>query len=98
MMVISIISGYFLFMNFFGFILMGVDKRKAKKREWRISESSFFVVALLGGSLGSIIGMYAFHHKTRHWYFVYGMPAILVLQVAIASFIYFYSPISFYIM
>ena len=68
-------------MNLTGFAMMGIDKRKAVKRLWRIPESTLFVIAIIGGSVGSIIGMRVFHHKTRHWYFVLGMPLILILQV-----------------
>ena len=57
------------------------DKRKAVKRAFRIPEATLFTVALIGGSIGSILGMHIFHHKTRKWYFLYGMPAILLLQV-----------------
>ena len=98
MTVISIIIGYFFFMNLLGFALMAIDKRKAKKKAWRIPEITLFTIAILGGSLGSIIGMHAFHHKTRHWYFVYGMPTILVLQVAFSIILFVYSPFQFYIM
>lgn len=62
---------------------MGIDKAKARRRAFRIPEARLFGIALLGGSLGSIAGMYFFRHKTRHWYFVLGMPAILILQIAI---------------
>lgn len=72
---------YAVIVNMAGFIMMGVDKKKAIKRAWRIPESTLFVVAIIGGSLGSIIGMHLFHHKTRHWYFLYGMPVILALQI-----------------
>ena len=73
---------------------MGIDKRKAVKHAFRIPESTLFIVALIGGSLGSLLGMYVFHHKTRHWYFVYGMPAILLLQL-IALLVLLYAPIQF---
>lgn len=66
---------------------MGIDKHKAKKHAFRIPEATLFTVALIGGSIGSIVGMYFFRHKTRHWYFVYGMPAILILQIALVMFI-----------
>ena len=69
MVVVGIIAAYLLIMNIIGFALMGIDKRRAVKRLWRISESTLFVVAIIGGSLGSIIGMRFFHHKTKHWYF-----------------------------
>lgn len=72
---------YFLCMNLLGFCLMGIDKRKAIKGAFRIPEATLFIVALIGGSIGSILGMYTFRHKTRHMIFVYGMPAILILQI-----------------
>lgn len=97
MVVISIIAGYFAVMNLIGFAMMGIDKRKAVKKLWRIPEYTFFVVALIGGSIGTIIGMHLFHHKTRHWYFVYGLPVILLLQVALIVFIA-NSPLQFSIM
>ena len=79
--VITLLLGYFIIMNLIGFALMGIDKYRAKKRSFRIPEATLFIVAIIGGSIGSIIGMYAFRHKTRHWYFVYGMPFILILQI-----------------
>lgn len=81
--VIAVISIYIILMNIIGFALMGIDKWKAKNHAWRVPESTLFIVAIIGGSIGSIIGMRVFHHKTRHWYFVYGMPAILIIQLLI---------------
>ena len=78
---ITLIIIYLVAVNCTSFIFMGVDKHKARKRAWRIPESTLFVLALIGGSLGSIAGMYLFRHKTRHWYFLYGMPAILIVQI-----------------
>lgn len=75
---------YLLFMNLFGFVLMGSDKKRARKHRWRIPEKTLFLTSLLGGSLGTLAGMYFFHHKTRHWYFAAGMPAILALHVTAA--------------
>ena len=72
---------YLIGINLAGFIIMGVDKKRAIRGAWRISEASLFLTALLGGSLGYILGMQHFRHKTKHWYFKYGMPAILVAQV-----------------
>lgn len=92
--VISYIVLYLVIMNLTGFLMMGIDKRKARKRAWRIPESTLFIIALVGGSLGTTIGMHLFHHKTRHWYFLYGMPAILLLQIAIVI-ILINSPIQF---
>ena len=72
---------YLIGINLAGFIIMGVDKKRAIRGAWRISEASLFLTALLVGSLGCILGMQHFRHKTKHWYFKYGMPAILVAQV-----------------
>ena len=79
--VITLLLGYFIIMNLIGFALMGIDKYRAKKRSFRIPEAILVIVAIIGGSICSIIGMYAFRHKTRHLYFVYGMPFILLLQI-----------------
>ncbi len=68
---------------------MGIDKRRARRHMWRISEKTLFFTALLGGSVGTLAGMYAFRHKTRHWYFVIGMPLILILQAGIAVYFFF---------
>ena len=87
MNVITLLLGYFIIMNLIGFSLMGIDKNRAKKRSFRIPEATLFIVAIIGGSIGSIIGMYAFRHKTRHWYFVYGMPFILLLQIILFIFL-----------
>ena len=78
----EIIFIYLVFMNVLGFSLMASDKRKARKKLWRIPEKTLFLVSFLGGPIGTLTGMYVFHHKTRHWYFVVGMPAILIAQTA----------------
>lgn len=70
-----------LILNVFGFIQFGVDKKRAQKRKWRISEASLFATALLGGSIGCIVGMKVFRHKTKHKSFIIGMPLILLLQI-----------------
>ena len=67
-----------------GFCLMGLDKHRARTRQWRVPEKILFGAALLGGSAGAWAGMYVFHHKTRHWYFVVGIPLILAAQLALA--------------
>lgn len=85
MMKIVLLYGGIL--NLVGFLLMAVDKRRARKHRWRIPEHTLFAVALLGGSVGSLLGMYLCHHKTRHWYFVVGMPLILILQVVLGIWI-----------
>ncbi len=73
--------GYVCLINATGFLLMGLDKWKAKHKKWRIAEKTFFLVSILGGSLGTWAGMYVFRHKTRHWYFVIGMPLIIGIQI-----------------
>lgn len=78
---------YLLIINAVSLLLMLTDKRCAQKDLWRIPEKTLFTAALFGGSIGSILGMYLFRHKTRHWYFVAGMPAILVFQVALIWFL-----------
>ncbi len=83
MNVILLLSVYVISINLIGFIIMGIDKRRAKKHAFRIPEAVLFTVAIIGGSIGSIIGMYFFHHKTRHWYFTYGMPVIFILQIVL---------------
>ena len=80
MEVILLLVIYFAAMNLIGFIMMGSDKRKAIKHAWRTPEAVLFLPALLGGCIGSILGMHVFHHKTKHWYFVIGIPVIFVLQ------------------
>ena len=80
---------YIFLVNLTGFALMWADKRKAIRNAWRIPEARLFLCALLGGSLGSLLGMYTFRHKTRHWYFVWGMPAILLLQIGLALYLTF---------
>lgn len=78
---------YLLIINAVSFLLMLADKRKAQKNLWRIPERTLFTAALFGGSIGSIVGMYLFRHKTKHWYFVIGMPAILAAQIALIWFL-----------
>jgi len=80
MQVILIILGYFLIMNVIGFVIMGMDKWRAKRRAWRIPEATLFAVCIFGGSIGSTLGMFSFRHKTKHWYFRYGFPAIMVIH------------------
>ena len=95
--VILTIVGYFAILNILGLALMGIDKWKARKGAFRIPEATLFIIALIGGSVGSILGMYLFRHKTRHWYFVFGMPAILLLQLA-AVYVLTHSSLTFHIM
>lgn len=80
-----------LLLSLVEFFLMGLDKRRARRGAYRIPEAAFFLLALLGGSLGAILGMHCFHHKTRHWYFRYGLPVILLLQLALALLFWWHS-------
>ena len=73
---------YLALVNAAAFLLMLVDKIKAKKNLWRIKESTLILSAVLGGSIGALAGMYTFRHKTLHHKFTIGIPAILILQVA----------------
>ncbi len=79
---------YYIIINLIGFIIMGVDKRKAIRNAYRIPEASLFFVALIGGALGTTLGMNHFRHKTKHWYFVVGMPLIFFLQLAVIGLLY----------
>ena len=72
---------YLLLINAAAFLLMLVDKIKAKKNLWRIPEVMFFVIAGIGGSIGSLAGMYLCRHKTKHFHFILGMPLILAIQI-----------------
>lgn len=78
---------YLLIINVFAFVQFKIDKTKAQKGKWRISEAQLFITSILGGSLGSVLGMQLFRHKTKHWYFVWGMPAILILHILISVFL-----------
>ena len=70
-------------MNLAAFALMGIDKAKAKAGAWRIPEKTLFLVTALFGGLGGTLGMNVFRHKTKHWYFKYGFPTLLVIQLAV---------------
>ena len=78
---------YLVVMNVLGVAVMWSDKRHARLHRWRIPEKVLFGVSLLGGSAGTWAGMYLFRHKTKHWYFVAGMPLILVCQAALAIYL-----------
>ena len=78
---------YLAVMNVLGVAVMWSDKRRARLHRWRIPEKVLFGVSLLGGSAGTWAGMYLFRHKTKHWYFVVGMPIILVCQAALAIYL-----------
>ncbi len=76
------VIAWLVIINLIAFAVFGIDKKRAKKGQWRIPEKTLFLSAILGGSIGAILGMYIFHHKTKHWYFQIGIPAILIVQIA----------------
>ena len=79
---------YLLLINAAAFVLMLVDKRKARKNRWRIPERTLIFSAALGGSIGALLGMYTFRHKTKHLKFTLGIPAILIAQISLAIWIF----------
>ncbi|MCI6729176.1 MAG: DUF1294 domain-containing protein [Candidatus Faecousia sp.] len=80
---------YLLLINAVGLLFMFADKQKARRGSWRIPEATLMLTAALGGSVGSLAGMYLFRHKTRHPKFTLGIPAILIAQVLLALVIHF---------
>jgi uncharacterized membrane protein YsdA (DUF1294 family) len=74
---------YLIIINAITFITYGIDKLKAKKNKWRIPESTLFLLAVIGGSIGALLGMNVWHHKTMHEKFKYGIPLILIIQIGI---------------
>ena len=78
---------YLVLINLVTFFVYGADKRRARQGKWRVPEKTLFLLPLLGGSVGALLGMRVFHHKTKHWYFVVGMPLILVCQAALAIYL-----------
>lgn len=86
----TFLIGYIIFINVLGLLLMGIDKWKAKRNRWRIPEKTLFLTALMGGSIGSLVGMYLFRHKTRKFRFSIGLPVILVLQLLAIVFFFIY--------
>ena len=81
---------YLLFINVITFFTYGIDKWKAKRSKWRIPESTLLMMAVMGGSIGAWLGMKVWHHKTMHKKFKYGVPVILLVQVAIGVYIFFF--------
>lgn len=84
----NIILGYLLAVNITSFFLYGIDKYKAKKGKWRISEATLLTMAAIGGSIGALAGMRLWHHKTMHKKFKYGIPIIIILQVALVAYLH----------
>lgn len=86
--VITYLLWYLAAVNLVTFTVYGVDKAEARRGAWRVPEKTLFLLPLLGGSLGALLGMKVFRHKTKHWYFVWGIPLILVAQIALAIWLY----------
>ena len=84
----SYLAYYLLAINAVAFIMYGIDKYKAKKAKWRISEATLLLLAILGGSIGAWMGMKVWHHKTMHKKFKYGIPAILLIQIALMAYLH----------
>ena len=84
----SYLTYYLLAINAVAFIMYGIDKYKAKKAKWRISEATLLLLAILGGSIGAWMGMKVWHHKTMHKKFKYGIPAILLIQIALMAYLH----------
>ena len=82
------IAAYLLAINAVAFIVYGIDKYKARKAKWRISEATLLLLAVLGGSIGAWMGMKVWHHKTMHKKFKYGIPAILLIQIALMAYLH----------
>ncbi len=84
----SYLAYYLLAINVVTFIVYGIDKYKAKKAKWRIPETMLLLLAVLGGSIGAWMGMKVWHHKTMHKKFKYGIPAILLIQIALMTYLH----------
>ena len=82
-------SMYYLFaINIVSFFLYGIDKYKAKKNKWRISEATLLMITVIGGSIGAWVGMRLWHHKTMHKKFKYGIPLIIIMQIALVAYLH----------
>ena len=82
---ILIVVAVLIVMNLVSFTLMGIDKRRAQRGAWRISEKALFLTTACFGGLGGVMGMHLFHHKTKHWYFRVFFPVLLVVQIVILA-------------
>ncbi|MCI8538127.1 MAG: DUF1294 domain-containing protein [Oscillospiraceae bacterium] len=87
----QLLISWVLALSLASFVLMGWDKRQARRDGWRVPERTLFLTALLGGSPGAVLGMFFFRHKTKHWYFRYGLPAILLAQAALLAWLIFFA-------
>lgn len=83
----TIILIYFILINIIGFLVMLIDKKKAEKGKWRIQEKTIFIITALGGGIGTITGMYVFHHKTKKLQFTIGLPTITILEIVLGIYL-----------
>ncbi len=79
---------YLIVINIVGYVIMGIDKHRARMNQWRVKENTLFFIAIIGGSAGSILGMQYFRHKTKHNRFIFGMPLILLLQIVLIIYLF----------
>ena len=82
---------YLIIINIIGFLVMYIDKQKAKKGKWRIPEKTIFIITVLGGGIGTISGMYAFRHKTQKLHFTIGLPTITILEIIGVNYFTFFA-------
>ena len=86
-MIANALLYYLIFINVVTFLVYGIDKWKAKQGSWRISEATLLIFAVIGGSIGALLGMKIWHHKTMHKKFKYGLPLILIIQIILIGYL-----------
>ena len=98
MIVLAYSAVYLAVINLAGFLSMALDKKKARRNKWRIPEATLFLFAIFGGSLGCLLGMRVFHHKTQKPKFYIGIPIILGVQLVVLAYFAFLAPLEFRIL
>ena len=93
MNIVSLIIYYLVAINIVAFFVYGIDKLKAKRNRWRIPESTLLLLAVIGGSVGALLGMKVWHHKTMHKKFTYGIPLIIAVQTLFLNYLFFTSEV-----
>ena len=83
----NVLLYYLIVINVVTFLVYGIDKWKAKQGSWRISEATLLILAVIGGSIGALLGMKVWHHKTMHKKFKYGLPLILIIQIILIGYL-----------
>lgn len=96
MSVPTFIAWFVFLINLIAFLLMGIDKNRARNNQWRISESTLIIISLIGGAIGTFIGMFCFHHKTKKAKFAVGIPLILILHLGLIITFFYILPIEYY--